>query len=186
MHPVVTHALFTFRHPVVRKGGIALAVSFSIFITALLFSWYPSSSKHHEIEQDIGQLRNKLIEINKLNELSSTYYAAEKTLDKVEKKLEASTSLAEFTNALYKLASKNNIQIISKSSHNMQIKQNYKILYQELTLQGKYMAMRQFILSLRDMPTWTLIKETRLKKKKGSNVLSGDFVLVSYQRKAGT
>lgn len=185
MHPAVTHILFTFRHPVVRNGGIAVVVTASIFVIALLLFWYPSSSKHLEIQQDIDHLNNKLIALTQLNNLSHTYYATEKALKKVEKKLDTSISLSEFTNALYKLASKNNIKIISKSSRDMQEKQGYKILYQELTLQGQYKAMRQFILSLRDMPVWTLIKETRLKKKKGSKELIGDFVLASYQKKAG-
>lgn len=184
MHPVVTHVLFTFRHPVIRSGGIAVVVTASIFVISLLVFWYPSSSKHNEIQQDIDHLNNKLVALRQLNNLSHTYYATEKTLKKVEKKLDTSISLAEFTNALYKLASKNSIKIISKSSRDMQEKQDYKILYQELTLQGKYKSMRRFMLGLREMPVWTLIKEARLKKKKGSNVLIGDFVLASYQKKA--
>lgn len=184
MHPVVNHVLFTFRHPVIRNGGIAVVVTASIFVISLLVFWYPSSSEHIEIQQDIDHLNNKLLSLRQLNNLSYSYYATEKTLRKVEKKLGTSISLSEFTNALYRLASKNNVKIISKSSRDMQEKKDYKILYQELTLQGNYKSMRRFILSLRKMPVWTLIKEARLKKKKGSKVLIGDFVLASYQKKA--
>ena len=186
MYPLVTQIQFTFRHPVVRRGGIAAVVALSVFLIALLFAWYPSASRHLEIQQEITQLRNQLVTLNKLYGLSRTFYATEKTLEKVEKKLDSPTSLAEFTRALNMLASKNKIKIISKLSRDSQVKQNYKIQYQELTLQGRYKAMRHFVLGLRDMPAWTLIKEARFKKKKGSDELIVDFVIASYQKQANT
>lgn len=186
MHPLITHIKFSFRHPVVRRGGIAATVASVVFIITLLFVWYPAASKHQEIKQDISLLRDQLVTLNKLNGLSRTYYATEETLERVERKLNSSISLAEFTSALNRLASKNNIKIINKVSRESQLKQNYKIQHQELTLQGGYRAIRYFMLGLRDMPTWTLITEARLKKKKGSDELIVDFVIASYQKQANT
>ena len=186
MHPLATEIRFTLRHPVVRSGSIAALFALSVFVIAFIFVWYPSASRHHEIQQDISQLRNKLVTQSKLNGLSRSYFSTQKMLEKIERKLDSTTSLAEFTHALNRLASKNKIKIISKLSRDSQVQQNYKIQYQELVLQGEYKALRHFILGLRDMPVWTLIKEVRLKKKKGSDELIVDIVIASYQARENT
>lgn len=184
MSRVITHIAFAFRHPVARRGGIAAVVAMCILVMVISFAWYPSASRHNEIQHDISQLRNQLITSKKLNELRHTYNNTETTLVNIEKKLATSTSLAEFARTLNRLASQYKIKIISSSNRDSQLTQNYKIQYQELMLQGKYTAIRQFIFDLRDIPVWTLIKEIRLKKKKGSDELIADFVLTSYQKQA--
>lgn len=173
---------YSFRHPVVRKGGFAALLSLFVLALVVVFAWYPSMIKHNETEQSVSQLRNKLISLNRLGEFEQVYDVMAETLQNVDKKLNSSTSLAEFTRTLYSLANKNNVKIVSKTSRDSQLKGGYKILYQELTLQGRYKSIRLFISSLRNMPSWTLIKDARLKRKKGSDELIGDFVLVSYTK----
>lgn len=181
MLPTLMQFKFTFRHPVVWFGGIAVIVAVAALVLTTFFYWYPEAKSNIKSKNDINNLRNKHILANSLNSLSHTYYASEKLLNKIEGKLVSSAGLAEFTNELHKLASRNNVKITISSS-GIQEKESYKLLNQELTIKGRYSEMRKFILGLKDMPTWTLVKEVRFKKINSSDDLIGEFVLVSYQK----
>lgn len=177
---------FAFRHPVVRSGAIAAVVGLCILVVVAAFIWYPASSRHVELEEGVSQMRGHLVMSASLDELQGVYHSMEKTLAQVEHKLDMSTSPTEFARALNALAMQNDVKIISKSYRDSQLKSNYVVQYQELTLQGDYKALRRFIAGLRDMPGWTLIKEARLRKKKGDHEVIGDFILASYQKQART
>lgn len=177
---------FTFRHPVVRFGGIAVVVAVVVLVFTAFFYWYPALKNNIKSNSDIKEMRNKHILASNLNSLSHAYYASEEIIDEVEKKLLSSASLAGFTNELHKLAGRNNVKITIRSNSGMQKMEGYKLLNQELTIQGKYSEIRKFIMGLRDMPTWILVKELKLKKIDSSDDLIGEFVLVSYQEMVST
>lgn len=176
---------YSFRHPVVKTGGFVFLFSLVVLSLVIVLVWLPPKTEYSETEQTVNQIKNEIIVLNQLAGISPGYDAMSETLIKIDQKLKSSTSLAEFTRKLYSLADKYKVKLVSKTSRDGQVKDGYKVLYQELTLQGRYESIRQFISSLRDMPSWTLIKDARLKRKKSNNELIGDFVLVSYTKHTG-
>lgn len=174
--------LFALRHPWVRRGlGSAIVVAV-LLLAVVLFYWRPAHSEHEQLFDRVVSLRRELVKSMQDQTLAKTYADTRKTIARLEKKLNAESGQAALVNNVTQLAQNSGVQVISESYQEGKEDSGYVPLFQIIVLKGAYKDMRQFLMGVQQLPTWTVVQETRLERPHDGKGLKATLTLVTYRK----
>lgn len=168
------------RHPLARTGVRALLGAVLVMAAALVF-WFPAQHTNARLEAQITAKRRTLVETKQADELLRLYASAQKSVPLLEKKLEQSVSQAQLVDSLSRLARQHGVRVASETYEEGRSAGGQALLLAELTVQGSYGAVRNFLRDLPTLPMWTEVHEVRLEAARGSAAVRGRIRVATYR-----
>ena len=169
------------RHPVARAGLWAAAAAATIALVALAF-WWPVHRDAASLEDRIAAKRRELAGARQSHELLAAYTKASKDVATLEKKLQHAATQSQLVENFARLARRHGVKIMSETYEDARGAQ--PALSAELTVQGEYPALRDFLRELSALPTWSEVQEVRLESVQGTGAQRGRIRIVTYRQTA--
>lgn len=169
------------RHPAARAGSIALALSILALIAAASWRW-PAAQERDRVNGEIASIRRATIDANNARALRDRYADAEVRVPDLERRLATPSTSASMAGALAKLASDTRVRLIAEAYQLDRDERDVHTLSAEVTISGRYAAIRSFAYGLGAMPTWTVLDELQVEAPAGTDVLRARLRIVTRFR----
>lgn len=176
---------FAFRYPLVRLGALSALGMVAATVATLAVLWWPAASALGQNERAVAQAKSKVLRAMDQAKIARQFDESHRRVEAIREKLEAAASQAELAAHINQLAAELGVRILNESNEEAKIKLGYQPIIQELSIEGSYAAIRQFLLAVRTLPTWTIVRELRLTRKNVAADLKAVVTLVTYRRTAG-
>lgn len=173
------------RHPAVR-GGLWSAAAFAVLATVLATMWWPGERSRRELEQNIESRRAGIVQMREREQVARAFDQARGGVESLETKLAYAATQAQQVADLAQLARKHGVTLISQAYEESTRKNEPPRLYTELTVQGSYRALDNFITGLPQLPSWTEAQDIVIERAHDSGVVKGRMRLVTYRGTRGT
>ncbi len=173
------------RHPGVKLALGAAALSLVLTSALAVSYWRPAQQRHADLTARAHALRAEVAATLRARELARAYAAAQQDLERVRERLAAGAGQAQLVNRLYRLARERGVAILSESNQEGRARGGYVPLVQELALAGDYRGVRGFLQDACALPTWTVIREVRLSRKRAApRRLRAVVTLATYRERS--
>jgi len=177
--------LFSLRHPRVR-ASIAVFVGAVLLLVAEVIYWWPTSVSAEKTGAEIEARRQAIFNADLNVQLAHASGLAVQQVALIERKLEASATQAILVQNLEALARRHNIKIISEAYEEGKTKDGYSSFVHELTLQAGYPELRNFIVGIQGLPTFTVVQEAMLGSVSNSPAIRMQLNLITYRGAVGS
>lgn len=175
---------YSARHPWARSGLWAVAAAGMLAVVAAS-AWWPTQRQHAALEEEIAAKRRDLVQARQAEELARAYEQARGAVAVLEKKLQHGATQAQLVENFARLARKNGVKIVAETYDEGRGGTGAQpALSAELTVQGSYPALREFLRELSTLPTWSEVHEVRLETVQGTGTQKGRIRIVTYRRAA--
>lgn len=171
---------YSTRHPWARIGLWVSAASSGLFVIVLAV-WWPAQHGQSDLEEKIANKRRDLVQTQQADELLRAYTQAEKSVVSLEQKLEHAATQAQLVQNFSRLARKHNVKIVTETYEEGRNAGTQPTLNAELSVQGMYPALRDFLRALSALPTWSEVQEVRLESAQGTGIQKGRIRVVTYR-----
>ncbi len=171
---------YSARHPWARAGLRAFAAAAALVFAVLAF-WWPAQHEQAALEDKIISKRRALIQAQQADELLSAYARARKDVALLEKKLQHAATQAQLVENFARLARNYGVKIVTETYEEGRGAGTQPTLSAELTVQGGYPALRDFVRDLSALPTWSEVQEVRLESVQGAATQKGRIRIVTYR-----
>jgi len=173
---------FALRHPWVRAGLASAAAALAILLLVVFAYWRPAYDRYAALAGRVESLRKDLVGAMRDEALARTYDKTRKDIVRLEKKLDAESGQAALVDNVTNLARKSHVSVISESYEEGHEDSGYVPLFQVIALEGGYDDIRQFLSGVQRLPTWTVVRETRLERMHHSRAIKAILTLVTYRK----
>ena len=174
---------YSARHPWARAGLWAVGAA-AVVAAAAVAAWWPAQREHAALEDEIASKRAGLVQARQAEELSRAYAQARSAVAALEKKLQHGATQAQLVENFARLARKHGVKILAETYDEGRNPGAQPALSAELTVQGSYSALREFLRELSALPTWSELHEVRLETVQGTATQKGRIRIVTYRRSA--
>lgn len=181
LHEWLSHFAYSPRHPAVRWGVRACLISAVLALAALGF-WWPAEQKFLKLSDQITQYRRNLVQAQQADELLQAYAIAQKDVPVFEKKLEQAASQAQLVENFGRLGTQYGVRLLGETYEERKDANGRALLVAELTVQGAYPAMRNFLQGLPSLPTWTEVRDIRLESQRELKIIKGRILVITYRQ----
>lgn len=171
---------YSARHPWARAGSWACAAA-AVLAFVVLVLWWPAQRGQAAIEDKIVSKRRALIQAQQADELSSAYARAHKDVALLEKKLQHAATQSQLVENFARLARNHGVKIVTETYEEGRGAGTQPTLSAELTVQGGYPALRDFLRDLSALQTWSEVQEVRLESVQGAATQKGRIRIVTYR-----
>ena len=171
---------YSARHPWARAGSWACAAAAVLAFVVLAF-WWPAQRGQAALEDKILSKRRALVQAQQADELSSAYARAHKDVALLEKKLQHAATQSQLVENFARLARNYGVKIVTETYEEGRGAGTQPTLSAELTVQGGYPALRDFLRDLSALPTWSEVQEVRLESVQGAATQKGRIRIVTYR-----
>lgn len=182
-HHLVTNVLYSLRHPLIRAGLVVTGVA---LVTAFLVGagyWFPTRNDVENMSKSVDIKRREIIDGMRSERVYLAYLKAAQQIPVLESKLNASVRQADIVRNIDKLAGRRAVKIISSSYEEGREKNGYSQLYLDMVVQADYQGLREFLIDIPALPTWTLIEEASISRLDGAQELvKAQLRLSTYRR----
>jgi Tfp pilus assembly protein PilO len=170
---------YSARHPWARAGAWACACALAA-AGAALAAWWPEQRTHDALEHTLAAQRRALVEAKRSGELARAYAQAREEVALLDRKLAEAATQAQLVQAFARLARRHGVKILAESYEEGRGAQ--AALSAELSVQGAYPALRDFVAELAGLPTWSEVQEVRIESARGTGVQKGRVRILTYRR----
>lgn len=168
------------RHPL-AKAGVRVLLAAAVVLGGALALWWPVQHADAGLQAQIAAKRRALVGLQQADELLRLYAGAQKAVPVLEKKLEQSVSQAQLVDNLARLVRRHGVRVASETYEEGRSAGGQTLLLAELTVQGSYAAVRNFLRDLPTLPMWTEVHEVRLEAVRGSAAVRGRIRVATYR-----
>lgn len=168
------------RHPWAR-GGLRACVLGTVLLAASAAAWWPAERSRAALEGEIAAKRSALSQTRQAHELMGAYAKAAKQVAVLEGKLEHAATQAQLVESFARLARKHGVKIISETYDEGRGSAAQAGLSAELSVQGAYPALRDFLRELSGLATWSEVQEVRLETARESGMQKGRIRIMTYR-----
>lgn len=168
------------RHPMVRAALWACAV-FTVIAAVVLTMWWPGERSRRELERGIEARRADIVQMREQERVASAFGQAQTGVTSLETKLAYAATQAQQVSDLAQLARKHGVSLISQAYEESTRKNEPPRLYTELTVQGSYRALDNFITDLPQLPSWTEAQDVVIERAHDGGAVKGRMRLVTYR-----
>jgi Tfp pilus assembly protein PilO len=168
------------RHPWVRGGLRACALGAAL-LAASAAAWWPAQRGNAALETDIAAKRRTLSQTRQAQELVGAYAKAAKEVALLERKLKHAATQAQLVESFARLAARHGVKIVGETYDEGRGAAGQAGLSAELSVQGPYPALREFLRELSALPTWSEVQEVRLETARESGLQKGRIRIMTYR-----
>lgn len=176
---------YSARHPLARTGRWVLAGGAVCMVVALAV-WWPAQRTDRALQEQIDDKRRMLVEMRQADELIRLYTLAQQVVPVLEKKLEQRVSQVQFVEGLAGAARKHGVRIVSENYDGVRGEGSEATMVADLTVQGSYRGIRDFLREFSNLPMWTDVQEVRLERARGSALVKGRIRVATYRGTASS
>lgn len=176
---------YSTRHPQVRRGFWVSVVAVSLCLLALIY-WWPAHSSYQRLIEETQAKRREIVMSREAQDIANLYHQASQQIPVLERKLNNAVGQAELVNHLATLARQHGVKVLAESYNEGKNEgkgtERYRSLVVQLTLQGRYGALRQFMQGLSDLPVWSEIQDARLESNRAmAGQVKGQLSIVIFR-----
>jgi Tfp pilus assembly protein PilO len=172
---------YSARHPWARAGLWACGAAAALMLAATAL-WWPAEQEHAALEEKIAATRRSLIQAQQSGELARAYVQAREAVAVLEKKLQHGATQAQLVENFARLARRHGVRIVAETyDEGRNASGAQPALSAELSVQGSYPALREFLRELAALPTWSEVQEVRLETVQGAATQKGRIRIVTYR-----
>ena len=171
---------YYFRHPGVRAAlwaGSALALMAAVLVVL----WWPGERRRSELERHIEARRADIVQMREREQVARAFELARGGVQSLETKLAYAATQAQQVADLAQLARKHGVSLLAQAYEESARQNEAPRLYTELTVQGSYRSLDNFIADLPQLPSWTEAQDVVIERARESNVVKGRVRLVTYR-----
>ena len=165
LHPWLDSLRYAFRHPYVRAGAW-INLGLVVTVGAVAVARWPVVQEHRQLTSAIESKRQQMVYAMQAGEMMRHYRHAQLVLPPLEQKLQTSARQSELIDNLGRLARQHDIRILSQAFEEGKTRGAYQPLYVNLALQGRYVALRDFLNELSSLPAWLEIQEAGIERSR--------------------
>jgi Tfp pilus assembly protein PilO len=169
------------RHPWARGGLRACALG-AVLLAASAAAWWPAERARAALEGEIAAKRRALAQTRQAHELLGAYTKAAKEVASLERKLDHAATQSQLVESFARLARKHGVKIIGETYDAGRAAAVQPGLSAELSVQGPYPALREFLRDLSVLPTWSEVQEVRLETARESGIQKGRIRIMTYRQ----
>ncbi len=158
----------------------ACAAAAALLLVAVAV-WWPAQHERAKLEDTIGGKRRELVQAQQADELLRAYGKARKEVALLEKKLEHAATQSQLVENFARLARKHGVKIVSETYEEGRAAGAQPMLNAELSVQGGYPALRDFLHDVSALPTWSEVQEVRLESVQGAATQKGRIRVMTYR-----
>jgi len=186
VRPWLANLRYCARHPYVRRGTIAAAGALAFMLLAYAGLWWGAARAHAALMEQIESRRRAVVDTMHAGEVARAFQRARRDIDAVERKLVAAVEQAVLVEKLGRLARSKNVMVVSESyEEGKALGAGYTPLIMDITLQGSYPGMREFLLGLPALPALIEVQDARIERaRETAGVLKARLRLVAYRKPA--
>lgn len=173
---------YSLRHPRVRTGLLVCAVTALVMLLVGAAYWWPAWNATATLKTQIEQKRRQAVEASYSAQLALSSRRAAQHVEQIEKKLDASGAQVNLVQSLATLARRHNVKILSEAYEEGKAKDGYRPFVHELTLQGGYAELRQFLFALQDLPTFTVVQDAVMSRAGNATVIKAQLRMLTYRK----
>lgn len=176
---------YAFRHPYVRTGAwinIALIV---VVIAAAAVRW-PIAQQHAELTAAIDAKRKQMVYAMQAGEMMRNYRHAQVAVPRLEQKLQASVRQSDLIDSIGRLARQHDVRVVSQAFEEGKVRGAYSPLHVNITLQGRYTALRDFLDGLSSLLLWLEIQEAGIERaREAPGAVRAQLRITALRKAAG-
>ena len=174
-YPFAENILYSLRHPLIKTGMVASGVAITLVIVEFFGYWMPVRNDINRLSESVNLERKRIID--------DAYLRAIKQLSEVDKKINSPVGHADLVNNIDNLATHRKLTIITESYDEGKEINGYTPLYMELSLQGEYQGMNEFLVDINSLPTWTVVGEGAISRLAGQqDLVKAQLRLITYRK----
>ena len=173
---------YSLRHPRVRLGLLAALVSVLLLVAVAIAYWWPAWNGAASLKIQIDLKRRQAVEASYSAQLAQSSWRAAQHVAQIEKKLDASGTQVNLVQNLATLARRHNVKILSEAYEQGKAKDGYMPFVHELTLQGGYAELRQFLIALQELPTFTVVQDAVMSRAGNAVVIKAQLRMLTYRK----
>jgi len=158
----------------------ACAATAALLLVAVAV-WWPAQHERAKLEDTIGGKRRELVQAQQADELLRAYGRARTEVALLEKKLEHAATQSQLVENFARLARKHGVKIVSETYEEGRAGGAQPMLNAELSVQGGYPALRDFLRDVSALPTWSEVQEVRLESVQGATTQKGRIRVMTYR-----
>jgi Tfp pilus assembly protein PilO len=171
---------YSARHPWARAGMWTCALTAALMLVVVAV-WWPEQRERAALEDTIAGKRRELVQTRQADELLRAYGQARKEVALLEKKLDHAATQSQLVENFARLARKHRVKIISETYEEGRAAGAQPMLNAELSVQGGYPALRDFLHDVSALPTWSEVQEVRLESVQGAATQKGRIRVMTYR-----
>jgi Tfp pilus assembly protein PilO len=172
------------RHPWVRYAAVALVAS-ALAVIAAAIAWWPVSRAHEASRAAIDEQRRAIVLARQADALAAAYQRAVQEVPKVEQKLARDVGQAELVQGLARLAQRSGVRLLGESYEDGKPEGGYTPLHAEVSVQGAYAGLRDFLQGVPELPMWGDVQEMRIERARdGQGIVKARLRLVMFRKTA--
>lgn len=173
---------YSLRHPRVRIGLLVALVSVLLLVTVAIAYWWPAWNAAASLKVQIELKRREAVEASYSAQLAQSSRRAAQHVAQIEKKLDASGTQVNLVQNLATLARRHHVKILSEAYEQGKAKDGYMPFVHELTLQGGYSELRQFLIALQELPTFTVVQDAVMSRAGNAVVIKAQLRMLTYRK----
>jgi hypothetical protein len=173
---------YSLQHPRVRAGLIAATSAVFIALVVGMVYWWPAWSTVKTLNEQIDQRRRQAVEASFSIKIEQQSKRAALHVEQIEKKLAASGTQVNLVQNLGKLARQFNVRILSETYEKGKAKDGYMPFVHEILLQGNYADLRQFLIALQELPTFTVVQDAVMSRTGDTAVVKAQLRMITYYK----
>lgn len=173
---------YPLRHPIVRIG---LWVNAALVLMTVVFTsfWWPAVREHQTLTEAVDGKRRQMVNALQAGDMLRAYRHAQIAVPKLEEKLRTGVRQSELIDRLGQLTRQHDVRVLAQSFEDGKIRGAYLPLQVNLTLQGRYSAVRDFLNDLPSLPVWAEIQEVNLERSRESpEAVRAQLRLLTFRR----
>lgn len=182
-HPFAENIVYSLRHPLIKAGMVASGCAIILAIVVCFGYWMPVRNDINSLTESVNYERKRIIDDTRSVQIYSAYLSATKQLTAIDKKINSPAGHADLVNDIDNLAIHRKVAIISESYDEGKERNGYTPLYMELSLQGDYQGLRELLVDIRSLPTWTVVGEGSISRLAGQrDLVKAQLRLITYHK----
>ncbi len=182
-YPFAENILYSLRHPLIKTGMVASGVAITLVIVEFFGYWMPVRNDINRLSESVNLERKRIIDDARSVQIHNAYLRAIKQLSEVDKKINSPVGHADLVNNIDNLATHRKLTIITESYDEGKEINGYTPLYMELSLQGEYQGMNEFLVDINSLPTWTVVGEGAISRLAGQqDLVKAQLRLITYRK----
>lgn len=177
---------YTLRSRFARLGLALNAVLLAGLTIVLSVYWIPSANERDALRRQVDEVRRTVTEAMQARELAKAYAGGSQAAHIVERKLQASAKQAELVQHLGALARRRGVRIVSESYEEGKRQSDYTPLFVQITLEGSYASIRDFLREVSTLPLWAEVQDARIERRREpTDLLKAQLRLRAVRHAAG-
>ena len=177
---LITDLRYSARHPWAHAGLWACAAALAALCAALA-AWWPEQRAHAALDEALAAKRRAVVEGRRAEELARAYREARVHVAALDAKLRHGATQAQLVQGFARLARRHGVRILGETYDEGRNARQPQ-LSAELTLQGSYAGLRDFVAELATLPTWSEVHEVRIENVHGAAQQKGRVRIVTYRQ----